>query len=126
MTSKSLWRTWKPYAMIAIVAVGALWWWNSQSPIAALSDGSYACTLVDIGSDGKYMQVTDSSGTLPEGAAEVQNGEVTQFSAAGAPLALDDVTIQPRGTTHFRVFEGHAGALANPVGMAIACTLADR
>ena len=126
MTSESAWRTWKPYAVIAIAGVGALWWWNSQSPVAALADGSYACTLVDIGSDGKYTLVTNSSGTLSEGAAEVQNGDVLQISAAGGSLTLDGMTIQPRGTTHFRVFEGEVGALANPVGIAIACTLADK
>lgn len=124
MTSESIWRTWKPYAVIAVVGVGAIWWWNSQSPAAALDDGSYSCTLVDIGSDGKYSQVTNESGTLPEGTAEVQNGQVVRIDAAGGTLTLDDVTIQPRGTTHFRVFEGEVGALANPVGMAIACTLA--
>ncbi|WP_298945007.1 hypothetical protein [uncultured Microbacterium sp.] len=108
--------------MIAIVGAGALWWWNSQSPAAALDDGSYACTLVDIGSDGKYTQVTSESGTLSEGTAEVQNGKVVRIDAAGGSLALNDLTIQPRGTTHFRVFEGQVGALADPVGMAIACT----
>lgn len=125
MTSESIWRTWKPYAVIAVVGAGALWWWTSQSPAAALSDGTYSCTLVDIGSDGKYSQVTSESGALSEGTADVQDGKVVQIVAAGGTLALSDVTVQPRGTTHFRVFEGKVGALANPVGVAIACTLAD-
>ena len=123
MTSENPWRTWKPYAVIAIVAAGALWWWNSQSPIAALNDGTYACELVDIGSDGKYSVVTDSSGTIPEGTAEVLDGVVVQISAAGGSWPLSDVTIQPRGTSKFRVFEGQVGALASPFGLAIACAL---
>ncbi|MFC0681197.1 hypothetical protein ACFFGH_25490 [Lysobacter korlensis] len=125
MASGTLWRTWKPYAAIAVAAAAGFWWWNDQSAFATLKDGSYACTLVDIGADGKYTLVTDSTGARPEGAAEVQDGEVVRISASGGPLALDGVTIQPRGTTHFRVIEGHAGALADPMGTAIACTLAD-
>ena len=115
-----MWRTRKPYVIIAILLVAviaAFWWWNDQSPFATPKDGSYACSLVEIGADGKYTLLTSEPG-----AAEVEGGEVISVTAAGGSLALDGMTVQPRGTAHFRVVEGVAGALANPVGSAIACT----
>lgn len=118
-TSGSVWRTKKPYVVVAILGVGvivALWWWNDQSPFAAPRDGTYTCELVEIGSDGKYTRMTNATG-----GAEVSDGKVTSVDAAGANLALSEVTVQPRGTAHFRIFEGEVGALANPVGSAIAC-----
>lgn len=116
-TPRSIWRTWKPYVVLAILAGGAIWWWNDQSPFASPRDGVYACALVDIGSDGKYTRLTDATGT-----AEVRDGELRRVEAAEGKLSIEGVTMQPRGTSHFRVFEGRVGALANPVGRAIACT----
>lgn len=117
-SKQTIWRTWKPYVVIAVLAAGAAWWWNDQSPFASPQDGAYACELVDIGSDGKYTRIADAT----TGTAEVRDGKLLQVEAAGGNLPVDGVTMQPRGVSHFRVVEGQVGALANPIGSAIACT----
>lgn len=37
----SIWQTWMPFAAIAFGVVGVIRWYNSQSSIADLKDGSY-------------------------------------------------------------------------------------
>lgn len=74
-----LWKTWKPYAIIAVVAVVGAWWWNTLSPYATLKSGAYDCIAVFVNSGGKYELLVADGQSFP-GFARVENGEVTSYS----------------------------------------------
>lgn len=110
MSSESIWRTWKPYAVIvAVVAIG-VWWWNAQSPAAQLKDGVYDCVAVFVNQSNKYEVYVDDSGREFTGYARVQGGEVTSYSA---PNALGwrsgaDITVRKSGTSQFHATQDAA------------------
>jgi len=100
---ESVWRTWKPYAVIAALAIGGIWWWNSQSSFAALKDGPYNCTAVFVNADGKYEVLVDASGNRMYADATVDDGNLVALSADSALSSADlaQLTIKPKGDSHF-------------------------
>ncbi len=120
--NESIWRTWKPYAVIAVVGIGALWWWNSQSSFAALKDGTYDCTAVFVNADGKYEVLVDQAGNRMYADATVNDGNVVALSADNAASAADlaTLTIKPKGDSHFTLTDDPALHSYN----AIACDFA--
>ena len=122
MNETSLWRTWKPYAAIAAIAIGGIWWWNSQSSFAALKDGPYNCTAVFVGEDGKYTVVTDDAGNRMYADATVDDGEVVALSGDNAVSTeqLESLTVRAKGDSHFHITDDPAMHSYN----AIACDYA--
>ena len=118
----SVWRTWKPYAAIAVVAVGGIWWWNSQSSFAALKDGAYDCGAVFVNEDGKYEVLTDEAGNRMYADATVEDGDVVAVSAdhALSTAELSSLTVRAKGDSHFHVTDDPAMHSYN----AIACDYA--
>ncbi|WP_454129765.1 hypothetical protein [Microbacterium aurum] len=119
---ESVWRTWKPYAVIAALAIGGIWWWNSQSSFAALKDGPYNCTAVFVNADGKYEVLVDASGNRMYADATVDNGNLIALSADSAMSSADlaQLTIKPKGDSHFTATDDPAMHSYN----AIACDFA--
>ena len=123
MSEYSVWRTWKPYAAIAVVAIGAFWWFNNQSSLASLKDGQYDCTAVFVNSSGKYEILVDEAGTpYPPATAMVQGGDLVSLSSASALTSdqLDALTVKTRGNSHFEATDDPAAHSYN----AIACDYA--
>lgn len=124
MSEDSIWRTWKPYAVIAVVIAGAFWWYTSQSSFANLKDGAYDCRPVFVNESGKYQVLVDEDGNpYPEISATVQGGELVDMSG-GTPLPSDQLaslTIRKSGTSHFHVTDDPAMHSYN----AVACDYAD-
>lgn len=117
--NESLWRTWKPYAVIAAVCIGGIWWWNSQSSFAGLKDGSYSCTAVFVNAERKYEVLTDQAGNRMLADARVSNGNLVKLSAGTAMSSADlaKLTIKPKGNSHFTATDDPAMHSHN----AIAC-----
>lgn len=105
MANDSVWRTWKPYAVIAIGVIVAIWWWNSQSSFAQLKDGAYDCVAVYVNESGKYEPLTDSSGNRFYGSARVQAGNVVQLSGdtSVSSSQISSLTVRTKGNSHFHV-----------------------
>lgn len=119
MATDSIWRTWKPYAAVVVVVVVGAWWWNSQSPMAQLKDGAYACVGVYVNDSGKYEILTDASGAAFQGTATIDNGELV-YLVGSAPVAaeqLASLTMRKSGDSHFHVTDDPAMRMYN----AIAC-----
>jgi len=110
MSESSVWRTWKPYAVIAALAVGGIWWWNSQSSLAALKDGPYTCTAVFVNADGKYSALTDDAGNRMYADAVVDGGEVVSLSAGQTITSVDlaSLIVRSKGDSHFHVTDDPA------------------
>lgn len=121
--NESLWRTWKPYAVIAAVCIGGIWWWSSQSSFAGLKDGSYSCTTVFVNAEGKYEVLTDQAGNRMFADATVSNGNLVKLSAdtAMSSANLAKLTIKPKGNSHFAATDDPAMHSYN----AIACDFSD-
>lgn len=104
MLERSIWRTWKPYVALVVLAVGATWWYTSQSSFAKLKDGAYACTAVHVNASGKYEVLVDERGT-PYSAisASVRNGRLASLSGATPiPAAqLSSLTVRKSGNSRF-------------------------
>lgn len=122
MNEGSLWRTWKPYAVIAVIGIGAIWWWNSQSSFAALKDGAYDCVGVYVNESGKYEVLTDDSGNRFYGAATVQGGKVVELTGDSSLTSaqLSSLTVRTTGDSHFHVTDDPATRMYN----AVACDYA--
>lgn len=110
MSSDSIWRTWKPYAVMAVLAIAGIWWWTAQSPAAQLKDGVYDCVAVFVNQSNKYEVYVDDSGRQFTGHARVQGGEVTSYSA---PNALGwrsgaDITVRKSGISRFHATQDPA------------------
>ncbi len=122
-TSESVWRTWKPYAVLAAAAVGVVWWFNSQSPVAGLKDGAYACNAVFVNDAGKYEVLTDGGEALAA-TAKVQGGQVIELVASSALTSseLASLTLRKSGSSHFHVADEPATHSYN----AIACDYSGR
>lgn len=122
MNETSLWRTWKPYAAIAAIAIGGIWWWNSQSTLATLKDGPYNCAAVFVNEDGKYEMLTDDAGNRMYADATVDGGEVVALSAdhALSTAELASLTVRTKGDSHFHMTDDPAMHSYN----AIACDYA--
>ncbi|GAA1233062.1 hypothetical protein JOF42_000791 [Microbacterium phyllosphaerae] len=122
MEERTMWRTWKPYAVLAVLAIGGIWWWNAQSPFATLQDGSYSCTGVYVNEDSKYEILVDSAGQRYSGTARVEGGELVELAGA-TPLTTTQISrlmLKSTGTTKFHVTDDPATKMYN----AIACELA--
>lgn len=121
--NESLWRTWKPYAVIAAVCIGGIWWWNSQSSFAGLKNGAYSCTAVFVNAEGKYEVLTDQAGIRMSADATVRNGNLVKLSADTAMSSADltKLTIKPKGNSHFTATDDPAMHSYN----AIACDFSD-
>lgn len=102
MISKPLWKTWKPYAVVAIVAFGALWWWNAASPYATLKAGTYDCVAVYVNLEGKY-ELLVADGRSFEGHARVEEGKVASYSTPNVLEWSTDTQpiVRSKGTTKF-------------------------
>jgi hypothetical protein len=122
MADQSVWRTWKPYAVLVAIAVAAIWWWNTQSPMAQLKDGSYDCIGVYVNESGKYEILTGSDGASYQGTATVQGGELVQLSGSSSLTAsqLASLTMRKTGDSHFHVTDDPAVKMYN----AVACDFA--
>ena len=110
MSTDSIWRTWKPYAVIAVLAIAGFWWSNSQSPAVQLKDGVYDCVAVYVNQSNTYEVYVDDSGHQFAGYARVQDSEVTSYSA---PNALGwrsgaDITVRKSGSSHFHATQDPA------------------
>ena len=123
MNESSVWRTWKPYAAIAVLGIGGIWWWNSQSSFAALKDGAYSCVAVFVNADGKYEMLTDDTGNRMYADATVQDGEVVELAADQALSSPDlaSLALRSTGDSHFHVTNDPAVHSYN----AIACDYAE-
>jgi len=124
MAEESVWKTWKPYAVIVVLAIAGIWWWNSQSSFAALKDGSYACQGVYVNESNKYEVLTDDAGNRYSGSATVSRGEVVSL-AGDTPFSagqLASLTIRTKGDSHFHATDDPA------MGMyyAVACDYSGR
>lgn len=122
MAEGSIWRTWKPYVVIAVLGIVAIWWWNSQSSFAALKDGTYSCLAVYVNADNKYEVLTDSSGNSYSGNATIQDGELVQLTGDTSmpSTQLASLTIRTTGDSHFHATDDPAMRMYN----AIACDYA--
>lgn len=122
MVAESVWRSWKPYAVIAVVTIAAVLWFNSQSSFASLKDGSYECTGVYVNDSGKYEYLTDDAGNRMYAQASIRDGKLVSMSGDGGELTstdLSDLTMRIKGNTHFNVTDDHAVKMYN----AVACDL---
>lgn len=110
MAQESVWTTWKPYAVLAVIGVGGFWWWNTQSPLAALKDGTYACQGVYVNESNKYEVLVDDSGNRYEGSARVSGGVVVALSGNSAlsPSDVASLTIRTNGNSHFHATDDPA------------------
>lgn len=112
----SIWRTWKPYAIIFVLGMGAWWWWNSQSHAAASEDGNYQCQLVFVNAEGRYEALTDDSGATVERSATVSANEVVELE--GVPASdLARLGKRNEGVRHFLLSDDFAAHSFN----ALAC-----
>ena len=123
MSEDSIWRTWKPYAVIMALVAGALWWYSSQASFAKLKDGAYDCQAVFVNASGKYEVLVDADGD-PYSAisATVRGGALVDMSG-DTPLPSDQLaslTIRKHGTSHFHVTDDPAMHSYN----AVACDYA--
>lgn len=103
MAPQSIWQTWKPYAVIAVVVLAGIWWFNNQSSLASLRDGDYACQGVYVNESGKYEVVNDSSGGSVRGTATARDGKVVGLEGS-TPLdssTLASLIIHTKGDDHF-------------------------
>lgn len=123
MQEYSIWRTWKPYVAMVVLAVGAAWWYTSQSSFAKLKDGAYACTAVHVNASGKYEVLVDEGGTpYPAISASVRNGRLASMSG-DTPMPADQLsslTVRKSGTSHFHATDDPAMHSYN----AVACDYA--
>lgn len=110
MSANSGSGSWRTFAVIAALIVGAVWWWNNQSSVAELKAGTYDCVAVYVNAAGKYEVYVDAAGREFGGYARVVSGSVTSYSApnalgwrSGAPL-----TLKKSGTTHFNATQDPA------------------
>lgn len=110
MAEESAWRTWKPYAVIVVLAIAGIWWWSSQSSFAALKDGSYACQGVYVNESNKYEVLVDDAGGSYLGSARVSGGEVVSLSG-DTPLSsaqVTSLTVRTTGDSHFHATDDPA------------------
>lgn len=110
MQADEIWRTWKPYAVIALLLAGGIWWYNNQSSLATLKSGTYDCAAVFVNHSKKYETYTDESGQPYFGQAQVQGGEVINYSAPNV-LAWQGgvrIVVRERGTSHFHATQDPA------------------
>lgn len=110
MAEESAWRTWKPYAVIVVLAIAGIWWWSSQSSFAALKDGSYACQGVYVNESNKYEGRVDDAGGSYLGSARVCGGEVVSLSG-DTPLSsaqVTSLTVRTTGDSHFHATDDPA------------------
>jgi len=123
VSEDSIWRTWKPYAAIAAVVAGAIWWYTSQSSIAKLKDGAYDCQAVFVNESGKYQVLVDEAGDpYPSISATVRSGRLASMSG-NTPMPADQLsslTVRKSGTSHFHVTDDPAMHSYN----AVACDYA--
>ena len=106
-----MWRTWKPFVALAVLAAGAIWWYTNMSSFAKLKDGRYACTAVHVNASGKYEALVDESGTPYSGiTARVRDGRLARMSGDRALPAtqLSALTVRKRGTSHFHATDDPA------------------
>jgi hypothetical protein len=104
-------RTWKPFAVVAVVIIGAFWWYSNQSSVASLKDGAYDCQAVFVNESGKYQVVVDEDGKpYPAISATVRGGDLVEMSGDTAVPSdqLASLTLRKRGTTHFHVTDDPA------------------
>ena len=125
MGAESVWRTWKPYVLIAVLAVAAIYWFTSQSSLASLKDGSYACTGVYVNESGKYEALTDETGRRLYAEATVENGKPVSLSSdVGVSMTKSEISelkMRTKGNSHFTVTDDHAVQMYD----AVACDLED-
>lgn len=110
MAEESVWSTWKPYAVIAVLGIGGFWWWNSQSSFVALKDGTYACQGVYVNESNQYEVLVDDAGNRYLGTARVSGGEVVSLEGS-TPLSSGQVaslTIRTKGDSHFHATDDPA------------------
>jgi len=123
LNEDSIWRTWKPYAAIAAVLAGGIWWHLNLSSFATPRDGLYKCQPVFVASDGKYQIPVDSEGNyLPMSSATVRDGALVSFDGVSdiAPDRLSSVSLRSKGISHF-----HFPDSVSPRGYyAVACDYA--
>lgn len=124
MDEDSIWRTWKPYAVIVAVVAGAIWWYSSQSSFAKLKDGDYNCRAVFVNASGKYQVIVDDAGNpYPGISATIRDGALVDM-AGDMPIPSDQLaslTLRKSGTSHFHVTNDPAIHSYN----AVACDYAD-
>lgn len=110
MTSESIWRTWKPYAVVAAIGIAGIWWYNSQSSIARLKDGAYVCQGVFVNASNKYEVLTAEDGSSYSGSATVSGGELTSLTGDSALSAADiaALTVRSKGDSHFHATDDPA------------------
>ena len=124
MTEDSIWRTWKPYAVVAVGIAGAFWWYTSQSSFARLKEGGYDCRAVFVNASGKYELLVDEDGNpYPTISATVRGGMLDHLAGNTAVPSdqLASLTVTKRGNSHFHVTDDPAGHSYN----AVACDYAD-
>ena len=107
----SIWRTWKPYVVIAAALALAFWWHTSQSSFATLKDGNYNCQAVFVTENGKYQLLADEAGNpYPTVSATVRSGALVDL-AGDTPMPSDQLaslTLRTSGTSHFHVTDDPA------------------
>lgn len=104
-----LWKTWKPYAFLAVGAIVGTWWWTTLSPIAGLKAGTYDCVAVYVNSQGKF-ELLVADGRSFAGHARVESGAVTSYSVPdvlGWKSGADDI-IRSKGTKKFHATQEQA------------------
>lgn len=123
MGERSIWGTWKPYAVIGVLFVAGFWWWNSQAPFAPLKDGAYDCLGVYVNDSGKYEILIDDAGSQLRATARVEGGELRALTGDTSLSSgqLTSLTMRTKGTTHFHVTDDPAIKMYN----AVACDYSD-
>lgn len=110
MAENSMWSTWKPYAVIVVLAIAGFWWWNSQSSFAALKDGSYACQGVYVNDENKYEVLVDDAGNRLLATARVSGGDLVSLEG-DTPMSAAQVaslTVRTKGDSHFHATDDPA------------------
>ncbi|GAA3538746.1 hypothetical protein AFL01nite_27200 [Aeromicrobium flavum] len=118
MGEDSIWRTWQPYVVGAVLVVSGLWWYTTQSSLVALDDGEYACHAVFVNATKQYEMLTDEEGrSLSPIAATVAGGAITALSGP-TPFPsqqLARLTVRSQGKSHFHVTDDPAAHSYNAV-----------
>lgn len=90
-----------------LAVVGGIWWYNTESSFAPLTDGVYSCQAVYVNAEGKYQVLADDNNQRFSGNARIEGGEVVSVSA---PAVLGwpnqpDWTVTNSGRNDFRITE---------------------
>lgn len=112
MSEDSIWRTWKPYAVIILIVAGAIWWYTNKSSFAKLKDGDYACKAVFVNDSGKYQILVDKSGApLPAISATVRDGRLSSLTGVTRMPTdqLSSLIVRKSGNSHFYATDDPAG-----------------